>query len=179
MPIITRELVSVRDLPNGTVKAKEKHTDHLGRNWFVCWVKGRNRAALEAAMSARDLTPLLRDREERDAVRWASQGRSLADFKTNTNIPRGLPYRADLTPAGFDERILREFAQTELRLRPEFMRNVATWIAGFSATGAGSIAERLSIPGSRATKIRNRAIRIRDDIAPAWVLDEADVEERV
>ncbi len=161
MPIVSRQLASiVKD--GSTVLASWVAVDDQGREFRRSYSRFADETAAQTALDAFDYTDQLRDHEEDRAVAFIEAGGSPGDFT-----------KSELTAAQFNRRIAKRLANMRFDDGREFVCGVASWAAGFSVA---QIESALSISTARATKIRNRAIRLRDDICPALLLDDADVD---
>jgi hypothetical protein len=161
MPIVSKELRHIRPQIVG-VRVTEVHTDSAGREWQYAYLAA-DEATATATMNARDLTEQLKDREEVDLV----------DFVTGGGDPDTF-VRLELSVTEMRARLAKRFSRTQLKDRKQFLCSVASWVAGFSA---GQIASALSISTALATKIRDRAIALRDTICPAMAADDAEIED--
>lgn len=164
MAIVTRELEEVQSTTGG-VWASWRAVDEQGREWRRSRSRYADQTAAQTALDAYDWLPELRDAEADE----------LFEFVRNGGDP-DVFVRTDLTIPGWRRRLLRRFARARLMEDEPYMRNVAAWVAGNTVN---QIATSLAISTERATTIRNRAIRIRDDIGPDLVLDDADVDTEV
>ncbi len=164
MSIVSRELRHVRPQRDGTVRVQEHLVDGKGRSWFHSY-KAASEADATAAMNARDMTAQLKDAEEREAVDFIRSGGDPSAF-----------VRADLTDTEFDRRLAKRFATARFEIDSDFMRGVATFIAGKTAT---QVANSLGIIEVKAQVILDRAVHIRDTIDVALVTDAGRVQEGI
>ncbi len=138
--------------------------DGTGREWRRSRSRFANVAAAEAASDAYNWTPQLEDFEDQRATEDIGAGTDPDDFALTLT---------ELRVEDFETRIMLTFATSELAdTGDDYMLNIATWVA---VKTVGEIETILSTSTARATTIRNRAIRIRDDIKPAVLLDRGDV----
>jgi len=114
-------------------------------------------------MAARDFTDQLQDKEESDAIEFIEAGGDPGAF-----------IKVDLSNTQYNRRIAKKFANSHTHLDRQFVCNVASWVAGFTAV---QIANALSVPEAKGTEILNRAIVLRDDVCPALVADDGKVED--
>ena len=159
MPIITRTLEHVRNHGAG-VWVQENLVDHLGRSWYHNYTIGTE-AEAQVLMDARDMTAQLEDTEERDAVAFIKAGGDPSTFP-----------KVDLTNVEFNRRIAKRFAKARFDLDPDFVRNVADWVTGFTAV---QIATALGITEAKGTIILNRAIAIVNTLTAGSADDSAYV----
>ncbi len=170
MPIVSRQFENVLKR-RSTILADWLAVDDQGREFRRSYSRFADEAAAQAALDAFDWTPQLKDHEEDRAVAFIEAGGDPGDFT-----------RSELTLAQFSHRIAKRLAGMTLEGNRAFIcgvggsGGVSSWAA--SKTVA-QIEATLSISTARATTIRNRAIRLRDDICPALILDDADVDEGI
>lgn len=164
MSIVSRELRHVRPQRDGTVRVQERLTDSKGRVWFHSY-KAASEAEAMVAMNARDMTAQLKDREELEAV----------DFIKASGDPSTF-VRADLTNTEFNRRLVKRFAELSFDGDSGFLRKVAGYIAGFTAT---QIASALGITRARAQVVLDRAVHIRDTVDVALTTDAGRVQEDI
>ncbi len=162
MPIISSSLDYTRPQRNGTVRVQERHIDHKGRKWFLSYLAA-SEAVANSNMAARDFTDQLKDVEENDAIEFIQGGGDPAAFP-----------KVDLTNTEFNRRIAKKFANSHADLDRQFVCNVASWVAGFTAV---QIANALGVSETKGTAIRNRAIDLRDNVCPVLTADDGKVED--
>ena len=143
MPIVSRSLSSVQPSAAGTVLVMERAVDDKGR----AWIRGRRRVASEAQaiteMNAYDWTPLLREREELDAVKFVRGGGDPGAFN-----------RSDLTAGQLAKRLIVRFMRQRFDDDRPFMMRFAQWL---SARPAGQVAIYLGVSQARAQAMIDRA----------------------
>ncbi len=165
MPINTRELKPVSPRPDGSVHVRENLKSSKGRLFTHGPYIAPDQATAEAAMQSRDWTEALQEVEEQEAV----------DFIERGGDP-GVFVKVDLTNAQFNRRLAKRFARARFDMEPDFLRRVATYIAGFTAV---QIQNSLGITLVKAQIILDRAIHIRDTIDAALTTDDGRVQEDI
>ena len=162
MPIISSTLDYARPQRDGAVRVRERHTDSKGRNWYLSY-KAASEVEANANMAARDFTAQLEDKEENDAIEFIEAGGDPGSF-----------VKVDLTSTQYNRRLAKKFANSHTHLDRQFVCNVVSWVAGFTAV---QIANALGVSEAKGTAILNRAITLRDDVCPALVVDDGKVED--
>ena len=164
MSIVSRELRHVRPQRDGTLRVQEHLVDGKGRSWFHSYKIATEADAL-AAMNARDMTDQLKDAEEQEAVDFIKSGGDPSTF-----------VKADLTATEFNRRLAKRFAKARFEEDPDFLRKIAGWVAGFTAT---QIANALGVTEVKAQVVLDRAVHIRDTVDAALVTDAGRVQEDI
>ncbi len=163
MPIVDRSITTAPSAA-GTIMASFLAIDGTGREWRRSRSRFANIAAAEAASDAYDWTSQLENLELQRATEAIGSGTDPDDFVLTLT---------ELRVEDFETRIMLQFATSELTdTGDDYMLNIATWVAAKTVLQIETI---LSTTTARATTVRDRAIRIRDDIKPAVVLDRGDV----
>lgn len=163
MPVVSKRLDFVHVMKDGSVRVRERHTDVKNREYTWNYTAGSEAEAINI-MNARDLSVMLKDVEEQDAITFISAGGNPGAFTL-----------VDLTTSQFRRRLALRFGKRSFYEEPEFILGIANWIAGFSVS---QIAGALSISAVKATKILDRATGILS-VLPLLAADKNLVQEEL
>ena len=146
---------------NGGVWATFLCTDGKGQVWQRSRAKFDDEAAAQMALDAHNWTPQLERKEENDAIRSIREGTD----------PDAIVL-TELRAADFKTRMVTRFMNTLYEADRAFMDNMSDWVAGFTLAELETI---LGLPTARAQTVKDRAVHVRDTIAPALITDDARV----
>jgi hypothetical protein len=154
MPIAQREFVYLRPQRGGGVRARERHVDHLGRDWYFSSLSA-GVAEATVRRDTRDLGRQLQDREFHDLVKWTEAG----------NDPTAFAY-VELVQAAAIKRLLRHFAELPFD-------DALSLAARINSYTAAQIATAAEVSLAVAQRVKDRAAAL----VSAKTLRDADAPE--
>lgn len=159
MPIVSAAFDYKRPQRNGTWRCRERHTDDQGRHYYFRYT-AQSEAEADALLAGRDAVPSIAEREEQEMFDHIEAGGTPDSYVAS-----------ELSTVQKRRRALRRFMQNDISDR-RFLCAFADFVSGFTAE---QIATAADISEAAATRVLNRAVRLRDTICPALALDDQDV----
>jgi len=158
MPIVSSSFDYKRPQRNGMWNVRESHVDDQGRHYYFRYTIN-SEAEADTLLAGRDLVPDIKRAEEGEMFDHVEQGGTPDTYNTT-----------ELTTSQKRRRALRRFMKNDITDR-RFICAMAGYVAEFTSTQIASAAQ---ISEARAVAVLNRAIRLRDTICPALLLDDMD-----